>query len=61
MQAEEYIRAMKHLVCPVRIGDRVAYEDSDTLGRTPLETERRGKAAEEIRKVYQYTMTVVNQ
>ena len=59
-QAEEFIRAMKHLVCPIRIGDRVAYEDSDTFGRTPLETERRGKAAEEIRKVYQYTMKMVN-
>ena len=60
VQAEEFIRAMKHLVCPIRIGDRVAYEDSDTLGRTPLETERRGKAAEEIREVYKYIMKKVN-
>ncbi len=61
VQAEEFIQAKKYPVCPARIGDRVAYEDSDTLGRTPLETEPQGKAAEEIQQVYRYTIKLLNQ
>lgn len=61
VQAEEFIKARKFPVCPARIGDRVAYEDSDTIGRTPLETDPRSKAAQEIEQVYQYTSEVLNQ
>jgi hypothetical protein len=60
-QAEEFIRARKFPVCPARFGDRVAYQDSDTLGLTPLETDPRGKAAQEIEQVYRYTVKVLNQ
>lgn len=59
-QAEDYIKARHYPLCPVRVGDRVAYQDSDTLGLTPLETEPAGKAAREIEQVYQYTMKVLN-
>jgi chromosome partitioning protein len=61
IQAEEFIIAKKFPVCPARIGDRVAYQDSDTLGRTPLETEPRGKAAQEIEHIYRYTSKLLNQ
>lgn len=60
-QAEQFIRAKHFPVCPGRIGDRVAYEDADTLGLTPLETESNSKAALEIKQVYQYTSKVLNQ
>lgn len=60
-QAEEYVRARKFPVCPGRIGDRVAYQDSDTLGLTPSETEPTGKAAQEIEQVYRYTTKLLNQ
>lgn len=60
-QAEEFIKARKFPVCPARFGDRVAYQDSDTLGLTPLETDPRGKAAQEIEQVYRYTVKVLNQ
>jgi chromosome partitioning protein len=60
MQAETYIRSRNYPVCPTRIGDRVAYEDSDTLGRTPLETDPHGKAAREITQVYRYTVQALN-
>lgn len=59
-QAEEFVHAKNYPVCPIRIGWRVAYEDSDTTGRTPLETEPNGKAAEEIKQLYRYTVEMVN-
>jgi chromosome partitioning protein len=59
-QAEEFVRAKNYPVCPIRIGWRVAYEDSDTTGRTPLETEPNGKAADEIKELYRYTVKMLN-
>jgi len=61
IQAEEFIRAKKFPVCPARIGDRVAYQDSDTIGLTPSESEPAGKAAQEIELVYRYTDKLLNQ
>jgi chromosome partitioning protein len=61
IQAEEYIKARRYPVCPARIGDRVAYQDSDTLGLTPQETEPNGRAAGEIKQVYHYTIKLLNQ
>ena len=60
-QAEEFVRARRFPVCPARIGDRVAYQDCDTLGLTPPEYEPRGKAAHEIEQVYRYTSKLLNQ
>lgn len=60
-QAEEFIQTKNIPVCPARLGNRVAYEDSDTLGLTPLETDPHGKAAEEIKQVYQFTNKLLNQ
>jgi chromosome partitioning protein len=52
----------KHLaVCPHGFGFRVAFEDADNTGQTPQETEPKGKAAEEIQMVYQYTKRILNQ
>lgn len=52
--AEAAIKNQRFPVCPVRIGHRVAFEDSDMSGQTPLETEPEGKAAHEIRQFYRY-------
>ena len=57
--AEKAIRAQQFPVCPIRIGFRVAFEDSDMTGQTPLETEPRGKAAEEIRQFYTYVKKLI--
>ena len=59
-QAEELIRSQTVPVCPTRLGFRVAFEDSDTLGLTPMETDPNGRAAEEIKMVYQYTIALLN-
>ena len=52
---EEALAAVKALgaaVCPFMIGQRSAFGDSAALGRSVLEYDQSGKAAEEIRKVY---------
>lgn len=59
--AEAAIKAQRFPVCPVRIGFRVAFEDSDMTGQTPLETEPKGKAAEEIRQLYRYVQKILRQ
>ncbi|MEM9128425.1 MAG: ParA family protein [Pseudomonadota bacterium] len=59
--AEAAIKAQRFPVCPVRIGFRVAFEDSDMVGQTPLETEPSGKAAEEIRQLYAYVKKLTKQ
>lgn len=59
-QAEDFITAKSFPVCPARLGSRVAFEDSDTLGQTPQETEPSGKAAQEITQVYMFTCKLLN-
>lgn len=59
--AEKAIAAQRYPVCPVRLGYRVAFEDSDMTGQTPLETEPGGKAAHEIRQLYKYVSALVHQ
>lgn len=59
--AEAAIKAQRFPVCPVRIGLRVAFEDSDMTGQTPLETEPNGKAAKEIRQLFKYVKKLMQQ
>ncbi|MCP4698725.1 MAG: ParA family protein [Gammaproteobacteria bacterium] len=59
-QAEEFIKARHFPVCSARLGFRVAFEDADTLGQTPQETEPGGKAAKEIQAVYHYTSALMH-
>ena len=54
ISATKALRDMEVAICPVRIGFRVAFEDADLTGETPLETEPEGKAAEEVRKLYRF-------
>ena len=59
--AERAIKAQRYPVCPVRIGLRVAFEDSDMTGQTPQETEPNGKAANEIQQLYKYVTSLLAQ
>lgn len=52
--ATKALRGMDVTICPVRLGFRVAFEDADLTGETPLEIEPGGKAAEEIKKLYRF-------
>ena len=51
-QAMEAIRAMGAAVCPVLIGQRVAFEYAAQLGQSAAEFDADGKAAAEIRQLY---------
>ena len=55
-QSVEFLNSMGFTVCPHSFGYRVAYEDADTTGQTPQETDARSKASDEIKMVYQYTI-----
>lgn len=52
--ATKALRGMDVTICPVHLGFRVAFEDADLTGETPLEIEPLGKAAAEIRKLYRF-------
>lgn len=53
-QAEKAIADMELNSCPTSFGNRAAFGDSATLGKTALEFDPRGKAADETREVYKY-------
>ncbi len=59
-QSINFLTSMGFTICPHSFGHRVAYEDADTTGQTPQETEPRGKAASEILSVYQYTIAALH-
>lgn len=47
-------------VCPSTLGNRAAFGDAATRGLTALEYDPRGKAAEEILKVYKYISRILS-
>lgn len=59
-QAIEAIRAMGAAVCPVLIGQRVAFEYAAQLGLSASEYEPAGKAAAEIRHLYKSICRVLD-
>lgn len=50
----EVIRQLGAEICPVRIGNRIAYSRAQQTGRAAQEIEPDGKAATEIRELYAY-------
>lgn len=52
---EEAVRQMGAALCPVRVHNRVAYSRAQQTGLTAEELEPDGRAAEEIRKLYEFT------
>lgn len=60
-EAEEMIRGTLGLdVCPVRLGDRVAYSRCLIAGQVAQEVEPQGKAASEITRLYMWTCEQIN-
>lgn len=51
---EEAVRQMGAVLAPVRIHNRVAYSRAQQTGLTAQELEPGGKAAEEIKRLYEY-------
>jgi chromosome partitioning protein len=52
--AEEAVTQLGIEICPVRIGSRVAYSRAQQSGEVAQEYEPQGKAAEEIKHLYEY-------
>jgi chromosome partitioning protein len=56
-ELEEAQEAVSHLdieLCPVRIGSRIAFSRAQQSGQTAQEYEPQGRAAEEIKQLYEY-------
>lgn len=58
-EAAEAVKGMGFTVCPFMLGARAAFGDSAALGRSVLEYDPSGKAAEEIRELYKYTSSIL--
>lgn len=52
--AEEAVTQLGIEICPVRIGSRIAYSRAQQSGEVAQEYEPQGKAAEEIKRLYEY-------
>lgn len=53
-EADELVGSFGISACPVRLPDRAAYRHASAEGRTVMETEPDGKAADEIRQLYKW-------
>ena len=58
-QAAAVLHRLTVPVCPVTLGQRAVFGDSGALGQTALEFDPHGRAAEEIRHLYKYTCSII--
>lgn len=58
-QTAEILQSMGIDVCPAGFGYRTAYDHASTLGLTAQEYDPKGKAADEILRVNEYTSRIV--
>jgi chromosome partitioning protein len=58
---EEAIRQLGAMLCPVRIGNRIAFSRAQQTGLAAQEYEPEGKAADEIRHLYRYICIHINE
>lgn len=54
-EAGELVESFGTPACPVQIPDRAAYRHASAEGKTVMETEPGGKAAQDIRQLYEWT------
>jgi chromosome partitioning protein len=54
-QARELMEGLGIRVCPYTIGNRAAFGDAGSVGKSVAEFEPKGKGAEEILQIYKYT------
>lgn len=53
-EAQEAVSQLDIELCPVRIGSRIAFSRAQQSGQAAQEYEPQGKAAEEIKQLYEY-------
>jgi chromosome partitioning protein len=54
-EAAELVEGFGTPACPIQIPDRAAYRHASGEGRTVMEYEPDGKAADDIRQIYEWT------
>ncbi|RYF16460.1 MAG: ParA family protein, partial [Oxalobacteraceae bacterium] len=54
-EARELVEGFGTPACPIQIADRAAFRHASAEGRTVMEYEPSGKAAENIRHIYKWT------
>ena len=59
-EAGELVESFGTPPCPLQMPDRAAYRHASGEGRTVMELEPKGKAAEEIRQLYEWTCRQVD-
>jgi len=59
-QARAVLEGLGVAVCPAVLGYRKAFPHAGTSGQGPQEYDPRGKAAEEIERVYKFTIELLN-
>lgn len=58
--ATDLVQGFGVTACPVTVADRAAFRHAAAEGKTVMETDPHGKAAEEIRAIYEWTCSQVN-
>lgn len=58
--SQEVIRQLGAAVAPVRIHNRIAFSRAQQTGRSAAEIEPGGKAADELKQLYEYTCMMLN-
>jgi chromosome partitioning protein len=53
-EAQEAVSQLDIELCPFRIGNRIAFSRAQQSGQTAQEYEPQGKAADEIKQLYEY-------
>lgn len=60
-QSGEAMKNWKIPICPFTLGNRVAFGDAGAFGLTVQEYEPKGKAAEEVQKIYRFASSVLTE
>lgn len=58
-QSGEAMKNWRIPICPFTVGNRVAFGDAGAFGLTVQKYEPKGKAANEVQKIYDFTSTVL--
>lgn len=59
-QAQKVLQTWNIPVCPYMLGNRVAFGDATSLGKTVIEYEPKGQAAQEVLNVYNHAFSIID-
>jgi chromosome partitioning protein len=59
-EAAQLVQGYGLAACPLHVADRAAFRHAATEGKTVMEIEPNGKAADEVRQLYKWACKHVN-